>query len=230
MLYDTKVVTAGNIKEIRTYSKQRLKGTTLASLGQVRARTSSKKGTTKPRRDNIKRTKDKIRYILHANTATTRPIFVTLTYRENITSRDTAVADVTRFLRSLRVIYPGIAYVYVLERQKRGAFHAHMVIFNVSFIPFQALESIWTFGYTNVKRLQDETHIANYLSKYISKDETYAVGKRRYSRSKNLLLEQYEWGKGLLADLRHWRLDVERTYGTMHGTYKIAIYKYENSG
>lgn len=229
MLYNTKVVTAGKLREVRTYAYKREHGSTLASLGQDRARSSSKK-EGKPRADNIKRAQNKIKYLLHANVRTTRPIFVTLTYRENQGDRKKTVADVSRFLRALRVLYPSLAYLYVLERQERGAFHAHMVIFNVPFISFETLENAWTFGYTNVKRIQDEMHISRYLAKYLSKENYHGMGVRKYSRSKNLTEEQVEYGINILTDPRQWTLDRERRYGTLFGTYKIAIYKYENSG
>lgn len=242
-LYDTKMVTAGHYREVRKYPYKRTHTSTLALRGSDRSATpvnKEEKKEKKPRKatnttkvartDSVKRTKDKVKYLIHANTANATPIFVTLTYRENMEDRSKAVKDIGRFLRSLRVLYPALQYLYVFEKQRRGAYHAHIILFNVSFIHIQTLENIWAFGYTNVRRLHDATHISHYLGKYITKESCDAVRVRRYSRSKNLTSEQIEYGLNMLTNMHEWSLTKERTYHTIDGTYTITTYKYGTSG
>lgn len=53
---------------------------------------------------------------------------LTLTYRENITDYKQACDDLSRFLRAVRTYLPGILYVAVPEKQKRGAWHWHIAV------------------------------------------------------------------------------------------------------
>ena len=53
---------------------------------------------------------------------------LTLTYRANQCDRAVAEADFKAFLRRLRGVMPGFAYVAFFETQKRGAWHVHMAV------------------------------------------------------------------------------------------------------
>lgn len=235
-LHDKKIVTAGEYREVRTYPTLHSHGSSTLARG---ARTGSATPTIKEkdkasgkkrRSDNVKRAKNKIKYLIHANTTAVTPIFVTLTYRDNVQDRSRAQTDIHAFFRKLRALYPGIQYLYVFEKQRRGAYHAHMVIFTHSFIPFETLENCWTFGSTNVRRIRDTTHIANYLGKYLSKEDRTDLGTRQYSRSKNLRSEEVEYALNALKMSDCWRLQKTSQYGTFNGTFTISIYTYENSG
>lgn len=50
----------------------------------------------------------------------------TLTYRENVTDRDTVLAHMKEFVRRVRRVLPDLRYVWTLENQTRGAYHVHM--------------------------------------------------------------------------------------------------------
>lgn len=173
------------------------------------------------RADNVKRARTVVRRLVVGN-GEIRPIFLTLTYAENMQNRQQAVDDVAHFIRRLRVWYPRIGYVYTLELQTRGAWHIHILLFGKEFIPWQLMQHMWNNGSIKVKAVHDALHAANYITKYMTK--TYDVngkGQRMYSVSKNLLRPATFWGIiGLLED--KGAIVSEHVYSDAYGTLIIA--------
>lgn len=56
---------------------------------------------------------------------------LTLTYKENQQCEETMKRHLEEFVRRLRRVIPGFCYVVGYERQKRGAFHAHMAVHHI---------------------------------------------------------------------------------------------------
>ena len=55
-------------------------------------------------------------------------VMLTLTYRENMTDRSRMARDFDVFVKRLRRVVPDFQYVCVFEKQKRGAYHAHIAV------------------------------------------------------------------------------------------------------
>jgi hypothetical protein len=113
---------------------------------------------------------------------------VTLTYRENMTDRVRMARDFDVFMKRVRRALPGFEYVCVFEKQKRGAWHAHMAVPKVlahymhkgyMVKSYDLLRSLWrgvvgvdggNVDVSRQKRLKRSTaRLASYLSKYITK-------------------------------------------------------------
>lgn len=116
---------------------------------------------------------------------------LTLTYRENQTDRARMAHDLDLFLKRVRRVIPNFEYVCVFEKQKRGAWHAHLAVQRV--LPyywkggqdkklvksFDLLRSMWrgvvgaNNGNIDVSKRKKErwspAKIAGYISKYIGK-------------------------------------------------------------
>lgn len=116
---------------------------------------------------------------------------LTLTYRENQTDRDRMARDLDLFLKRVRRVIPNFEYVCVFEKQKRGAWHAHLAVQRV--LPyywrggasktlvksFDLFRSMWrgVVGADNgnidvskrKKQRWSPAKIAGYISKYIGK-------------------------------------------------------------
>jgi hypothetical protein len=118
---------------------------------------------------------------------------LTLTFRENLTDIDKAWEYFKRFNLAMKREYPERwRYVAVPEYQKRGAVHFHLAIsgrYN-----YNHIRKIWwsivgegqgNIDITDPKKYQKNSwnpkRIANYLAKYMSKNETVSFNKRRYS-------------------------------------------------
>ena len=102
---------------------------------------------------------------------------VTLTYRDNVKDRERVLTDLERLRRMLSRGGYSMPYVAVLEYQKRGAIHPHLAVRGFQDICF--LRRCWykivgkAQGQVNVRgpRLgTSPVKLAQYLSKYISKD------------------------------------------------------------
>jgi hypothetical protein len=116
-------------------------------------------------------------------------VLLTLTYRENMADRDRMQRDFDVFMKRLRRVAPAAQYVCVFERQKRGAWHAHIAVPRVlsHYVyrgrlvrSYDLLRSLWRGvvgadnGNVDVSRNKrvnrSSAKLASYLSKYIGKD------------------------------------------------------------
>lgn len=121
---------------------------------------------------------------------------LTLTYRENQTDIQQAWIDFDRFRRLMNQRYGDkFKYVAVPEYQKRGAVHFHLAI--KGYFPANAVRRIWrrVVGEGNIditaprkinKTSWNPKRIAGYLAKYISKNDSVEMNKRRYSSTRNI--------------------------------------------
>lgn len=115
-------------------------------------------------------------------------VLLTLTYRENMVDRDRMARDFDVFVKRVRRVIAGFEYVCVFERQKRGAWHAHIAVRRimshyvhkgVMVKSYDLLRSLWRAvvgadnGNVDVSRNKkvnrSSAKLAAYLSKYIGK-------------------------------------------------------------
>ena len=143
------------------------------------------------RERSARRAKTKVRRLCKHKGLTT---MVTLTYRENMTDRARMARDFDVFVKRLRRVIPDFQYVCVFERQKRGAYHAHIAVprvlshylhKGVMVKSYDLLRSAWRAvvgldgGNIDVARSKrvgrSAARLASYLSKYIAKEFDQAI-------------------------------------------------------
>lgn len=136
---------------------------------------------------------------------------LTLTYKENLQDLDKAKAHLKEFVRRVRRVLPGFAYVAAFERQKRGAWHMHLAVHRlpqnlpasngVKVKSWSVIRAIWrsvtqeSGGNIDEKKRkrwsrQSSAKLAGYLSKYMLK--AYHEGEawaNRFSASAHSLPE-----------------------------------------
>lgn len=135
------------------------------------------------------------------NNFTSSSSFFTLTYAENMQDNNEAKKDFEEFNRSVRraarrgsiKMDPNYKYVAVIEYQKRGAIHFHMII-NSPWLDVRGLKKYWKHGIIrnesvklrekNVNKGVD--NVGAYLTKYVTKFERQQKYLNLYSCSKNL--------------------------------------------
>lgn len=176
--YSQKTVISGDYIETFSYSSPITRGRPRANSSDVRRSTTRRPG-------NITRAKRMLLRLTHAN-ANKGIKFVTLTYEDNVTDRAQAVNDCGRFVRRMRAMFPRVEYVYTLERQKRGAWHAHFLIFGLPFVHFNVIASWWKQGMIDIAAVRNPSHAAFYLAKYITKDTDIGSEVKLYSASHGL--------------------------------------------
>lgn len=134
---------------------------------------------------STRRARTRVRRLAKAKGLT---VLLTLTYRENMQDRDRMARDFDAFVKRVRRVIPGFEYVCVFERQKRGAWHAHIAVQRVLshylhkgalVRSYTLLRSMWRGivgadnGNVDVSRNKrvnrSAAKLASYLSKYIGK-------------------------------------------------------------
>lgn len=126
---------------------------------------------SKNRRDSIegvRETVKKIRMLINNNfTGGDDETHLVLTYKENMRDTKKLYKDMDVFIKKLRRRYKGLSYMYVIEPQKRGAWHVHALIKGVN-EGFNYKE-LWEHGEQVFSRnLKDVDNIGAYLSAYLT--------------------------------------------------------------
>lgn len=129
------------------------------------------------RQDNARRASMDFRRIVASNLGgLTRPLLITLTYRENFTDLKGAYKHLSSFIQSLRHKYgKDFRYVCVPEFQKRGAVHYHALFWGLPKEVFllertdRTLARLWSWGYVFMKETDGDEKLSFYLSKYMAK-------------------------------------------------------------
>lgn len=166
-------------------------------------RETSEEEKLENRNRSIQRSKGKLRRLVNANASqwhtisgkTLKPLFLTLTFAENLTDLQTANYEFTKFIQRLNYMcgYKSsiLKYLVVPEFQKRGAVHFHALIFNMPFVEdiYDRLNQIWTNGFLLIKAVDKVKNVGAYISKYMSKGhaDSRLMANKAYFCSKGLL-------------------------------------------
>lgn len=149
------------------------------------------------RQDNARRAELAFRRIVASNLeGSSRPLLITLTYRENIIDLKRAYKDLSSFIQSLRYKYGKIfKYICVPEFQKRGAVHYHALFWGLPKKIFllerknREIARLWARGYVFIKETDGNQKLSFYLSKYMSKAfvDPRLKNQKCYVASRNIL-------------------------------------------
>lgn len=126
--------------------------------------------------NSLRQSFKKIRYLINNNfKGSKNELFLTLTYRENMTDTKKLYFDLDKFIKRLRYQFKNqttVDYMTVVEPQERGAWHTHTLLkfndLNSVFIPSDDLEELWGHGFIKIKRINDVDNIGAYLSAYLA--------------------------------------------------------------
>lgn len=191
--------------------------------------------------ESAKRATVQFRRLVGANLSRVeRPVFASLTYRENMESIEQARKDFKAFARRIQGMFgSSVRYISVFEFQSRGAVHFHVLLWGLpdtivaSERDTRLVASIWGKGYVDLVLTDGSPKLATYLSKYMSKmflDQRLA-GKKAYISSqnikrpvddKNASVAMYFSGE-VNPDLRDYCISFEKEYDTLW--LGRAIYK-----
>ncbi|WP_220459565.1 rolling circle replication-associated protein [Rugamonas fusca] len=175
----------------------------------IKRKPHARRGESEKREENDddagRRAKKKVRECCKAIGADR---MVTLTYRENMVDRETALKHWKAFCRKLGK-HKQFHYVAVIEEQERGALHFHVAVTGRQM--YALLRSIWQsvlgrgpdgqqMGQVNVRDPhrfgfgQNGAHkLAAYIAKYCSKQmQCRALDQKRYFRSKGIVVPEVD--------------------------------------
>lgn len=193
------------------------------------------------REDNIislKKTISRLRDLINCNFfGADNELFITLTYRENMTDVKRLYKDFDRFYKKLKYRFKDIEFCYisVIEPQERGAWHVHLLLKalnkDVLFIDNDSVVSkLWGQGFTKTKRLKGVDNVGAYLSSYLT-DVLNEKGKKKGAR-----LYLYPAGVNIYRCSRNCKRPVEGevVYSKLSAlsnfkTYEVSLGVYDDN-
>ena len=144
-----------------------------------------KEGRTMANEQNAKRARKAIFEIVEMN-KTPYSKMITLTYKENMEDYDRLAHDFKMFIKNMKRKGYQFPYLWVVEKQKRGALHVHLIAFQDEYIPVKHIKTAWKHGFVKINaQFQEIDHKGAYIAKYIQK-ETMPPEKKAYRTSRNI--------------------------------------------
>ena len=187
--YDKKVIRSGNIIEVFEYER-------LIKIGEVRNKNgrrfeASEEDKIKNRRQAMYRARSQVRRLINANVDAwgQKAKFLTLTFAEHITDIRQANYEFKKFRQRLEYdIGLKLKYVAVIEFQKTGRIHYHVIFFNLPYIESNYLASIWANGFIKINAIEHVDNVGAYITKYMTKDneDERLKGQKSYFTSRGL--------------------------------------------
>lgn len=219
-----KIIISGDIIEIIGYSKL---NTDTQDMKEVRAGSGKLKLENYVRRQKQRR--DMIRRLVTANFKKEYAKFHTLTFAKNMTDLKMANSLFKAYIRRLRIKYGKFSYIAVIEFQKRGAIHYHLLS-DLPYIPADELSMMWGQGFIKVNAVEHVDNLGAYLVKYMTKDnaDDRLQGEMGYLISKGLnrpvVIQSWKDGNDIIGSVvQKYGLDKKKP------TYE-ATYESEHNG
>jgi len=199
MKYKHKLVTSGNVLELYSYSNsvrtgkdaEREENNGRKGSGKVENWDLFKESKDKNRSDTLVKAKKNLRRLINSNVdqygETTK--FLTLTYAENFTDIKESNNNFKKFIKRLNYhLSIKLKYSVVIEFQKRGAVHYHVVCYNLPYTSSEDIMKIWGHGFIKVNKIDHVDNVGAYITKYMTKDndDSRLLGKKCYFSSREL--------------------------------------------
>lgn len=169
--YSKKCVISGNIVEIYEYENEILEGyMDKKKTSRGRSVKATDEDKAKNREKTFSRARRDIRRIVNTNINGSSK-FVTLTFKDNITDLKQANYEWKKFRQRLETkLKIKLKYLVVVEFQKRGAIHYHVLMFNLPYIKNSVLSDVWSNGFVKINKIDNIDNVGAYVCKYMSKD------------------------------------------------------------
>lgn len=188
-----KVVQFGHITQIYEYegSFSRRMDDNLVSREGGRDKDGKEERKMEYRESVNNKARQKLMRLISANFGE-NDLFMTITFKENMQDIEKANYELKKFLQKLKRKQSDFIHCTVIEFQKRGAVHYHMVCNLKLGIDFdnepvvqekeRDLAKLWGHGFIDIKNITHVDNVGAYLVKYMSKTgyDERLEGKKRY--------------------------------------------------
>lgn len=203
-LVTRKIIISGNVIESYEYEKGYLKGYV---LDEEQRKNKGRKKDFKSEEYSVNRGKvlqramTRIRRVINANVGEYFDCrgnriyskFFTMTFAENVQDLKYANGEFKKFIKRLNYQVMGekklvLKYTAVVEFQKRGAIHYHIVFYNMPFVKADRLQKIWGHGCIKINAIDKVDNVGAYITKYMTKDneDGRLQGEKCYFNSREL--------------------------------------------
>lgn len=170
------------------------------------------------------RARNHVMRLCRSNFTTMNSKFLTLTFRDPMTDLALANKEFKRFMRNLQrnVGDKSIKYLAVIEFQKNGSIHYH-VLLDMPYVKQDQLFKMWGKGSVTIKRTQRVENLGLYLVKNMTVDDAdpKMFGKKSYLTSRNLTKPKEFTGKQ--AEYILEQLQKENRKKAYSNTYKDRL-------
>jgi hypothetical protein len=166
--------------------------------------------------------------------------FLTLTFGDHITDIDVAMREFTLSIKRLNYALckskkAAIKYLGVIEFQKNGRVHFHVIFFNMPYVDriIDVFNEVWGKGHMVIRAVDHVKDVGLYISKYMTKaDDVRLEGRKRYFTSRGLLgmrkISDQEAVRSLSGRLPKAAIEYDRTYESKHtGKTRYLIFNLE---
>lgn len=175
-----KIIQSGDVIEIYEYSEGYLKGyeNNKADAGRKEGVVSD--NYDKHRAQVLQRAKRDLRRLINANHGqygdqfTSK--FLTLTFGDLVTDVKEANYEFEKFVKRLNYLIfdtkkANLKYNAVIEFQKRGAIHYHVIIYNMPWTKHRVIEETWGNGWIFINKVDEIDNVGAYVSEYLGNAE-----------------------------------------------------------
>lgn len=178
----------------------------------------------------------KLEFLLNNNfTSREQNTHMTFEITNDLVDYDGMIQCLNNFMKMMRCSYENIKYIWVLDTNKQGCVHIHMIIdryfsideekelskkWHKKVCKYYGIRSNSKICNINFTKVVESAHLESVLYYFVSKiSMTYSLmdfnGKRRYSRSRNL--EKPIKSNGLtLLNVKEIKRQLEDKYGKMN--------------
>jgi len=171
-LSNKRAILSGDQLEIYTYEHPYIYNRATKSRPRDLSKNAARRG------DNLAHARAEIKRLIECNYREYgyNPVFLTFTFKENVTSLTVANKAFKTFIQRFTRYYgKPLKYLAIVEFQKRGAVHYHCVFFNLS--PEYELRerrerliaSLWSHGFVDIERIRHAKSVSSYVCKYLNK-------------------------------------------------------------
>lgn len=213
---NTKLILTGSIIEVYRYTNKPLAyGFTVFAHDKAREKIlitdeKSKFRKLESRKRSMRRARSNVRKLINANAWQWKspmeipytPIFVTLTFKDDIRDIKKANTIFSHFIRRLNYMVSNgsrkcnLKYVSVIEFQdlnRGGVIHYHVIFFNLPADDAEIISNVWTHGFVDKKEIDEINNVGMYVSKSLfSGGNDSRLDKCKHYFSSNGLLQPTE--------------------------------------
>lgn len=243
---EKKLVQSGDIIEIYEYSEGYIKGYTLTE-SEINRRKGSKNNTDDidSRKRSLKRAKANLRRLINANVGqygkefTAK--FLTLTFRDNVKDIKQANYEFNKFIKRLNYKLYGVKkvnlkYTTVIEFQKRGAIHYHIIIYNMPYLKADKISNIWGNGFIKINNIDNVDNVGAYVGEYLGQaekgqgkdiEDDRLRGQKTYFSSRGLLKPLEVTNKKTVEQVANALLNRKPTYSSTYENEYLGTVTYK---